>query len=142
MGNKIKVIICDLDGTLSLFERTDKSKPNYRNPYSAEYCENDFLNHVVYEIIKGKPVILVSGRQEKHRPQTERWLKKYGIEYLSLHLRQNGDVRSDSVVKREIYNKLIKPFFDVNFVLDDRNSVVSMWRDEGLICLQVNDGDF
>ena len=31
---------------------------------------------------------------------------------------------------------------DVFAVFDDRNQVVDMWRDNGLTCFQVADGDF
>ena len=36
----------------------------------------------------------------------------------------------------------IKDKYRVLFVLDDRNQVVDMWRDIGLTCLQVADGNF
>jgi hypothetical protein len=63
--------------------------------------------------------------------------------WIKLHLpRKSGDNRKDSVVKEEIFNEHIKPNFIVEFVLDDRNQVVEMWRKLGLTCLQVADGNF
>jgi hypothetical protein len=57
-------------------------------------------------------------------------------------MRKYGDFRQDSIVKREIYERFIAPDYDILCVLDDRNSVVSMWREIGLTCLQVAEGDF
>ncbi len=139
---KTKVVICDLDGTLSIFEKVDKSQPHYRNPYDASTCDRDLLNEVVAEIIDGYKVLLVSGREDKYREPTLRFLEKHGIVYEALYMRKTGDNRKDSLVKREIYETHIKPVYDVKFVLDDRNQVVEMWRGLGLTCLQVAEGNF
>jgi hypothetical protein len=57
-------------------------------------------------------------------------------------MRKQGDFRRDSIVKKEIYDNDIKGKFDVEFVLDDRQQVVDMWREIGLKCLQVAPGNF
>lgn len=134
-----KAIICDLDGTLA--------KLNGRNPYDASRCENDLLNEGVASIVKsyykaGYQLLLVSGRESRFREQTENWLKLHNIEYNQLIMRQTSDVRKDSIIKREIYDNHIKDNYYIEFILDDRNQVVDMWRDLGLTCLQVDYGDF
>lgn len=139
---KPKVIICDLDGTLSLFEKEDKTKPHYRNPYNASTCDKDLLNEVVASIIKDKCVILVSGRESKYREPTLKFLENNNITYFRLFMRKTGDNRKDSIVKQEIYETCIKDSYHVEYVIDDRSQVVRMWRDIGLTCLQVADGDF
>ena len=137
-----KFVICDLDGTLCLFEKEDKSKPNYRSPYNASTCENDILNEVVAGIIKDKNVIFVSGREDVYRGPTLRFLEKHNIVFQKLFMRKTGDNRKDSIIKEEIYRNLIEPNYNIEFVLDDRNQVVDMWRRIGLTCLQVADGNF
>lgn len=132
-------VICDLDGTLALL--------NGRSPYDASRCEEDVLNAVVAGILSSlvdpRPaVLLVSGREDRHRAQTERWLARHGIAYDELHMRPAGDSRRDAIVKREIFDREIRPRFRVQFVLDDRDQVVEMWRGLGLTCLQVAEGDF
>lgn len=57
-------------------------------------------------------------------------------------MRKSGDMRKDSIVKREMFDEHIRGRYNVNFVLDDRNQVVELWRSMGLTCLQVADGDF
>ena len=134
-----KAIICDLDGTLAILKR---------NPFDASRCEDDELNKPVYDVVKsyherGHQIVLVSGRMDKYKAETLRWLEKYQIPYHQLFMRKEKDMRKDSVVKSEIYHQHIQPNYFVEFVLDDRNQVVDMWRNElGLACLQVNYGDF
>jgi hypothetical protein len=58
-------------------------------------------------------------------------------------MRAEKDNRKDSIIKRELFDKHIRDKYHVDFVLDDRDQVVRMWRRElGLTCLQVNYGNF
>jgi adenylate cyclase class IV len=57
-------------------------------------------------------------------------------------MRKTGDNRPDNIVKKEIFDSNIKNNYYIEFVLDDRNKVVKMWRELGLTCLQVADGNF
>ena len=57
-------------------------------------------------------------------------------------MRKKGDHRKDSIVKKELYEEHIKNRYEVLCVFDDRNQVVDMWREEGLLCCQVYYGDF
>lgn len=135
-----KAIICDLDGTLAHL--------NGRNPFDALNCDQDLLNLPVASVVrtyleKGYKLLLLSGRQEVHRAPTERWLKEHGIGYEALLMRATKDQRKDSIVKREIFDKHIAGKYFVEFVLDDRDQVVDMWRRElGLACFQVYYGNF
>jgi hypothetical protein len=128
-------IVVDLDGTLALL--------GDRDPYDASTCERDQVNTVVREIIGHYDhVVICSGRDDRWRRETERWLTVHGIRYELLLMRRSKDFRKDAVVKREMYVQAIEPRFRVRFVLDDRNQVVEMWRSIGLTCLQVAPGDF
>ncbi len=59
-----------------------------------------------------------------------------------IFFRRAGDFRADDEVKREIWKEHIQPHYRVLFVVDDRDRVVRMWREEGLVCLQCAPGDF
>lgn len=74
--------------------------------------------------------------------KTEKWLRGNDITYGMLLMRPEGDIRKDSIVKREIFENYIRDYYNIQFVLDDRNQVVEMWRSLGLKCLQVAEGDF
>lgn len=129
-----QAIICDLDGTLCLLKN--------RNPYDASHCDQDELNPVVAALLVGRKVLLVSGREEKYREPTLKFLTHHHILYQALWMRETGDSRKDSIIKQEIFDRHIRGVYNIEFVLDDRNQVVALWRSLGLTCLQVADGDF
>jgi uncharacterized protein YxjI len=135
-------VIFDLDGTFAFL--------GDRSPYDASRAEHDEVNqavHFVYQAIRrGKPetvILLVSGREDRWRPETERWLERHGIIADELFMRRAGDRRKDTVVKREIYERHIAGHYTVRVVFDDRDQVVRLWRDElDLPCFQVAWGNF
>lgn len=137
-----KAIICDLDGTLALL--------GDRSPYDTANCDKDRVNEPVsWVLFRAKEsyykILFTSGREDKFRPQTEAWLDRKGFDYLKpyeLFMRTTGDFRKDYVVKLELFNQHIRKNYAVQFVLDDRNQVVRMWRKLGLTCFQVAEGDF
>lgn len=139
---KQKVIICDIDGTVALRV--------HRGPYDWGRVSQDSPNWPVIQTLEcvslamQRPVVFVSGRKERCREATEAWIEDHIDTWdpWVLFMRQDKDDRSDVIVKREIYCRDIEPRFDVRLVFDDRNSVVKMWRELGLPCMQVADGDF
>ena len=131
-------IIVDLDGTLALMKD--------RNPYDASTCENDEVNQAVAKVIIGvameHKVFFMSGRSDKYREQTERWLANNALMFGPVYMRKEGDFRKDYIVKKELFDEHIRGKYNVSFVLDDRSSVIQMWRELGLNAFQVNYGDF
>ena len=148
-----EAIICDLDGTLALIHG--------RSPYDASDCDiKDLPNIPVIETVlahykAGRKIIFCSGREDRYRPETVRFIEKYcsatlfvsegpmgkGFEY-ELHMRKTDDFRKDAIIKEEIYQAEIEGKYNVLLVLDDRTSVVAFWREKGLTCFQVAPGDF
>jgi len=135
-----KAIICDLDGTLALMDD--------RNPYDATHADKDDLNKPVANILKlyakeGYRILLVSGREDRFREPTIDFLNKHNIPYHQLWMRPSRDFRKDSMIKHEIFDAEIAGKYYIEFVLDDRDQVVEMWRKElRLPCFQVNYGSF
>lgn len=139
-------IIVDIDGTLA--HMTDRS------PYDYSKVSTDIVDENVRDVvlryahrdwmseIPDTYIIIVSGREDGCKAETEKWLADNGIPYDEFYMRKAGDSRNDTIVKKEIYDEFIKPRFNVRFVLDDRDRVVKMWREEGLKVLQVAYGDF
>jgi predicted kinase len=135
-----KAIVCDLDGTLALMHG--------RNPFDAAHCDDDELNEPVATVLRnfagsGRQILLVSGREDCYRQPTVRFLDKHSIPCHRLWMRKTGDFRKDTVIKKEIFEAEIAGRYFIEFVLDDRNQVVDMWRKElHLPCFQVNYGNF
>lgn len=135
-------IICDIDGTLAIH--------NGRSPYDLTKVSEDLFNYHLWYLIKDQNIIFLSGREGKPqvKEDTINWLKKYtkieNPEFYSsrLFMREEGDFRNDSIIKAEIYDKIIEAHYDIIAVFDDRDRIVKMWREKGLFCCQVNYGNF
>ena len=133
-------IICDIDGTLAHMNGN-------RGPYEWDKVCRDSIDRPIADILKtyqydGARIILLSGRDGVCQKDTEAWLKFYNVKYDELYMRLPGDSRKDSVVKEEMFNEYVAKYFNVLFVLDDRQQMVDKWRSMGLKCLQVAKGDF
>ena len=140
-------VLCDLDGTLALIHN--------RSPYDASDCDiKDLPNTPVIETVlahyeAGRKIIFCSGREDKYRPETIRFIEKYCKQFESefsipyeLFMRKTDDFRKDSIIKEEIYQAEIEGKYNVLCVLDDRDQVVEFWRSKGLTCFQVAPGNF
>ena len=136
-------IIVDIDGTIALHDG--------RSPFDYSKVSTDLPNFPVINIVIAykhgeliDKVFIVSGREGtvQVRVDTEEWLNKYSIPCDALLMRSEGDYRKDVVVKKEIYVREIKGKYNVLFVLDDRNQTVAGWRELGLPCFQVAEGNF
>ena len=57
-------------------------------------------------------------------------------------MRADNDQRPDSEVKQDILNSLKAQGKKILFTVDDRQSVVDMWRANGITCLQCQKGDY
>lgn len=142
--NLQKVVICDIDGTIAL--RNDRSP--FDNTKVGEDTFDPRMGQVLEMCIDaGVDIIFVSGREDINdcKLLTLNWLNKnfkYDDSHWDLYMRNEGDHRSDDIVKKEIYDKYIKDQYNVVCVFDDRDRVVKMWREEGLLCNQVYYGEF
>jgi len=163
--NLPKAIICDLDGTLAIIN--DRS-PFDASKCEQDILNKPVADVVMAMYKKGYKILFVSGRTDEFLPQTKRFIENHLIvekterpmfyhgDYLMegdwkttfnpmtfiLHMRKTGDSRKDYIVKKEIYDEHIKDKYDIQFVLDDRPSVVRMWRSLGLTVFQLNDKEF
>ena len=161
--------ICDVDGTLmnvskrSIYAQrtkrdTDK-RMNWDNFLDPKIMlEYDTPNKDVCDIVIAlamqikynsdvtntvrNRIIITSARNERHRDVTMKQLQNAHIRYEAMYLRDDGDFRPDDIVKAELLGKIITDGYDPTVAFDDRNQVVKKWRELGIKCYQVREGDF
>lgn len=145
-----RAIIFDLDGTLA---NIDKRRA-YLNENPKDWdgfftgITDDLPNNsivMLYKILESRnehTMIIVSGRPDKYKLESVDWLERHGINYDYLYMRKSGDRKPDYLIKEEVLDEIVSNGFEVVLSVDDRNSVVQMWRKRGITCLQCADGDF
>ena len=163
-------VIFDLDGTLADIEiRRKKSiKPNGKMDWDVFFHPDNIkydkpipaiVNLIQTYEDKAYKIVIFSGRNDRSWNETIAWLKRYEIPHDLLVMRPDkfksksfpvadgnpatGDMRfmPDEILKK----KMLDTFVDINdvlFVVDDRQKVVDMWRDLGLVVLQPAPGNF
>lgn len=145
---------CDGHGVLGTFGNvpcmacmnTGKvGKPDWRAFFAA--CVDDkplqTTMDAVHALNEKYFVWIVSGRSDEVRKETVDWLIKHNLGIWDrLIMRTAGDYTPDDELKRRWLHDGTIPKDRVFCVFEDRDRVVKMWRDEGLTCYQVADGDF
>jgi len=153
----INAYMFDLDGTLAnCLHRQElataariASAPEQRSKKWNEYFEQCHLDTPYQDVVallqtlrQSTTVIILSGRSDSVRMKTQEWLLTHVGGGLPLHMRPAKDHSPDDFMKERMYNKYVKPFYNVLGVFDDRDRVVAMWRRLGLRCYQVQPGNF
>lgn len=140
-----QAVIFDIDGTLA--DNTHRQQFLKSNKYAwkqfFDAMEDDLPNSPIvsfYQVLqesKKYKMLIVTGRPDNYQKLTEQWLIWNNIIYDELYMRKASDTREDSIIKEEILFEIQKKY-SIIFVVDDRTSVVNMWRKHGIICLQCN----
>lgn len=143
-------IIVDLDGTLC-----DSSHRNIH----AQNCEWDTFHSLLSDdkvhadvaeflgmVSRLARTVAVTGRNERYRLETLKWLNHHRIWIDEILMRPDTDFTPDHELKPKMleafYGSKEKVLADVLMVLDDRDKVVESWRNYGLPCWQVRPGAF
>lgn len=131
--NKPKCVILDVDGTVA--------KVNGRGFFDWDKVSTDLPHQHVIDIVKGIQddtyIVCMSGRDEVCRQDTEDWLLQHGIYVDELHMRKQGDMRKDTIVKEELFWEHVADNWNVQFAVDDRPSVLRLWVELGIPIVSV-----
>lgn len=141
--------IFDIDGTLSdashRVHLLDESPKNWDEFFRLAKHDSPIAPTVsiLRRLIEHHPILLVTGRKDSDKEMTIGWLNEHNIPFDSIYMRAEGDRRDDWVIKEELYKTRIAPQYGpAHGVFEDRSRVVKMWRDLGLVCYQVCEGNY
>ena len=146
-----KIVIFDLDGTLALIDdrRKISTKPNGKMDWDKFFDpKNINLDKPNIPVIKmaqllastDHQIVIFSGRSDVTIHTTKSWLNKHKVPFDIIKMRPVKDFTPDDVLKQNWLNVIGKD--NVLCTFDDRNKVVDMWRQNGIDCFQVADGNF
>lgn len=138
-------ILVDIDGTIAdnshrqhFVAGVEKDWPRFFAAMRDDQVIYPVAN-MVNNLFRTNSIILCTGRPAEYRVATISWLHRNLIPFTELYMRKSGDHRPDHLVKRELYDQILADGYNPKIVIDDRTSVVKMWRELGLVCLQNED---
>lgn len=150
-GPKEDAILVDLDGTMCNIDHrlhNVKGDPGIKKNWKKFFADlkddtpNMWCKDIVEKFRDWNAIVFCSGRPDDYQNATVEWLVKHGIQFDHLFMRNRGDFRPDTIAKEIILDFEVLTRYNPYFVIDDRASVVKMWRDRGLVCLACAEGEF
>jgi len=131
------IILCDIDGTVA-----DNS---HRQHFLEEKKDWDGffdaldLDEPIYEIInkmndehnKGREIIFLTGRPERYRDSTEKWLKQYFNFPLRVVMRPNDNKKNKLLTKKEMFDQNFN-IDEIFYVIDNDEDLLNMWKKMGM----------
>ena len=144
------LVVFDIDGTLAdNHHRVHhvKSKPKNWPAYDAAIPDDTTIWPMAETFralrLAGYDIIFVTGRSERSRKDTVKWLDENDLHnsLSKVYMRPDGDYRSDDIVKCEILDQIIKEYgFKPDIWFDDRPRVVRAIRARGVFVVDVYQG--
>ena len=123
------IAVCDIDGVLADATHRQhhvESRPRDWDAFFAAVGADPLLPEgaaMVAELARDHEVVLLSGRPERTRADTEAWLARHGVPHARLVLRPDADHRPAHVLKAEQIRLIGSPEA-VAIVVDDDARVV------------------
>jgi hypothetical protein len=134
----------DMDGTLSDTRPIQHFVQGKYRDFDSFHRLSEFTQpnpevlQAAYDAHKaGLAVVITTARNEYYRAVTQKWLDKYEVPYENIFMRQDGDMRPDYVVKKEMYDKYLGPYYDMVRFYDDNPQAVGAWREKGIAVTEV-----
>src|SRR5215813_15051975 len=114
-----KAYFFDLDGTLANLDHRlwyiQKPDPDWRGFFGNAIADDTPIAPIVTLlnslITNGDNCVIMSGRSDECRKQTEMWLDRhirlFGMYEFPLYMRKEGDHRPDHVIKKELLDQAL-----------------------------------
>ncbi len=131
-------VIIDIDGTLSNSEHREDLKGKWDEYFNAAYKDTLYEDskQIAEMLDNSCEIILLTGRPERIREDTLKWLADNEIAYDTLIMRPEGDKRSGVETKKDLFERYIEGKYDILFVVDDEAQNLKMFQDKGLNTLK------
>lgn len=153
MTHKSRIVVVDLDGTLcNSAHREHLARAGQWEEFHSLLGDDEpwpdvqqLINMLVNDPFAGD-VIGLTGRNERYRMMSVKWLAKHRIYLDDLLMRPDKSYQSDHELKPAMLNAYLekngKTHADVWFILEDRDKVVEAWRNLGHNCWQTRPGGY
>lgn len=141
-------VVVDLDGTLCDCTHREHHAQNREWDEFHSKLHLDEPNKDVRMVVEalseyGATIIACTGRPHKYRAETLKWIAQWEIPIDDLLMRPDEDFRSDVEIKLDLLmNRINGDKEAVTLILEDREKVIEMWRNNGFRCWAVTMGAY
>lgn len=145
--------ICNMDGTTSNCDHrlkhisaTDGAPKDWDAFYDA--CHLDAPILPVIAVVKamihsGHRVIFATGRPERIRDKTAKWINYHiGPVDADILMRADADHRADVYLKAEFLETMHRNGYRPQLAFEDRDQVVRLYRSKGLVVMHCAEGKY
>lgn len=145
------IVLCDIDGTIAdtthrlhYVNVPDGENKDWKGFFSG--MADDPVRLDVQKILidlynKGHTIIFLSARPDSYRDVTLKWLADKNLSFAyTLIMRQSHDKRPDTEVKASMFDLHFPDKGVIHTIIDDRPSVIRMWKEKGLNVVDVGKG--
>ena len=142
-------IIFDIDGTLidvnhrRKFVDGSMGKKDWKgfNDAMKDDAKQEQVWFLAQTLIDaGHRIIIMTGRSMDQQAISK--IQLADLQYDFMLMRPNDEFCPDEQLKSDMLDHVRGLGYDPKIVFDDRDAVVDMWRQRGLLCCQVQRGDF
>jgi hypothetical protein len=136
VGDPTSWIIFDIDGTVAdcrhRQHHVTRTVPDWESFFAASDIDGPLTEGVALalEHAATRRLLWLTGRPERYRPGTIRWLQDHGLPTTRLHMRPNDDMRPAAEYKVESLRCLAAEL-RIHLIVDDDDLVVAALRKAG-----------
>jgi hypothetical protein len=140
------VVVFDMDGVLSDASRRQHLLDQPRRDWDAFFaaCGDDEPIAEVARLLEvldpTLPVVLLTARPLRVRPQTLDWLQRHHLRWDLLVMRPDDGPSRSSDFKRSVVVQLRQLGFDLRLAFEDDRRNVAMFHGEGVPCVYIHSG--
>lgn len=137
-----KIVICDIDGTIANNDHRQhflEGKKDWEGFFS-ELHKDEPIREIIFKVkdleAQGNKIFFLTGRPEKYRDATIKWLNIYFSFEFSLLMRRNNDRKNKIEVKKELFKKNFSPS-KIKLILENDEELIKLWRSFNLKVFKV-----
>jgi hypothetical protein len=131
------LVLIDIDHTVSdaawrdCLMPLDHARGDWSTYYSCQDLDGPLPETIefVQELARESEVMVVTGRDESHRQETQRWLTRHGVPCTHLLMRPPGNKMPSPELKMMLARNLLPR---VTLVIDDREDVRAAFQAAGI----------
>jgi hypothetical protein len=141
-----RTAVFDLDGVLSDAASRQHYLEGSWQDWDAffEACGEDRVIEEVARLLAlldaQLSIVLLTARPARVQPQTIAWLRRYGLRWDRLIMRDFGDYGASRQFKRRSVHELRHAGFDLLLSFEDDRRNVAMFHEEGIPCVYIHSG--